>query len=199
MLVAACEDLNMGSVQSGESAADLTELDSETVVLLHAADRSSDASAALGHFHSRGARPKVIVLCATEALPRLVQEMGSRVFAIIPDNYPAETLTSAIRLVALGFRIFHESDVSGARPSSVPYKGQSALRGDTQQSVDAYTLLTKREVAILARLRAGLENKSIAQELGVSEATVKVHLRAIYRKTGVRNRTQAALWGSDHL
>ncbi|MEM9342264.1 MAG: response regulator transcription factor [Pseudomonadota bacterium] len=189
----------MGPVHSGEVAADLSELDSETVVLLHAADRSSDASLALEHFQTSGARPRVIVLCATEALSRLVRELGSRVAAIIPDNYPAETLTSAIRLVALGFRIFHERDAGEVRQSmgTVPY--QTATRRDTQQSVDAYSLLTKREVAILARLRAGLENKSIAQELGVSEATVKVHLRAIYRKTGVRNRTQAALWGSDHL
>jgi DNA-binding NarL/FixJ family response regulator len=51
--------------------------------------------------------------------------------------------------------------------------------------------LSEREIEVLARLGQGLSDREIAAALSVSEATVKTHLRAIYRKLGVRNRAQA--------
>jgi len=51
--------------------------------------------------------------------------------------------------------------------------------------------LTEREVLILNLMRNGKQNKVIAYELGLSESTVKVHIRHILTKLGVRNRTEA--------
>ena len=197
MLGEACEDLKLGDIRSAEVAREITEVDGGSVILLHASETCRDVSATVECFHRLGTKPKILVLCASEAFSRILTELSGKVHAVIPDHYPSETLTSAIRLVSLGFRIAHEDDVRNMTTRNA--LSEEVLRSQTRQSVDAYTLLTKREAAILARLRAGLENTTIARELGVSEATVKVHLRAIYRKTGVRNRTQAALWGSDHL
>ena len=53
--------------------------------------------------------------------------------------------------------------------------------------------LTAREVDVLRSLRAGNQNKIIAFELGISESTVKVHLRNIMKKLHASNRTQVAL------
>jgi DNA-binding NarL/FixJ family response regulator len=53
--------------------------------------------------------------------------------------------------------------------------------------------LTQREREILALLSEGRSNRSIAQNLYLSEKTVKAHLAAIFRKLGVTNRTQAAI------
>ncbi len=53
--------------------------------------------------------------------------------------------------------------------------------------------LTPREVEIASQVAAGLTNKVIAAENGISERTVKVHLNNIYRKTGLSNRVQLAL------
>jgi two-component system nitrate/nitrite response regulator NarL len=39
----------------------------------------------------------------------------------------------------------------------------------------------------------------IARELGLAEATVKVHVKAILRKVKVSNRTQAAMWAQQHM
>jgi DNA-binding NarL/FixJ family response regulator len=52
--------------------------------------------------------------------------------------------------------------------------------------------LTPRQVAVLNRLQEGKANKIIAYELGMSESTVKVHVRNIMRKMGATNRTQVA-------
>jgi DNA-binding NarL/FixJ family response regulator len=53
--------------------------------------------------------------------------------------------------------------------------------------------LTPRQRQVLIRLAAGDSNKVIAAEMGLSEATVKMHITAIFKHLGVSNRTQAAL------
>ena len=54
--------------------------------------------------------------------------------------------------------------------------------------------LSPRETSILQCLARGASNKLIGREIKISEATVKVHVKAILRKIGVANRTQAAVW-----
>jgi DNA-binding NarL/FixJ family response regulator len=54
--------------------------------------------------------------------------------------------------------------------------------------------LTKRELAVLKAVAAGLPNRDIGQQLWVTEHTVKFHLTNIFRKLGVANRTEAARW-----
>ena len=58
--------------------------------------------------------------------------------------------------------------------------------------------LSAREAQILHCLTQGASNKLIARELGLAEATVKVHLKRILRKLKAANRTQAALWATEH-
>jgi DNA-binding NarL/FixJ family response regulator len=55
------------------------------------------------------------------------------------------------------------------------------------------TSLTPQQFRVMGMLMEGMQNKVIAYELDVSEATVKAHMTAIFRKLGVRNRTQAVL------
>ncbi len=59
--------------------------------------------------------------------------------------------------------------------------------------------LSTRESQILHCLTDGAPNKVIARKLDVAEATVKVHVKAILRKIGAANRTQAAMWATTHL
>jgi two-component system, NarL family, nitrate/nitrite response regulator NarL len=58
--------------------------------------------------------------------------------------------------------------------------------------------LSHRESEVLICLARGQSNKAIARLCHISEATVKVHLKAILRKTNARNRTQAAIWAIEH-
>jgi len=71
-----------------------------------------------------------------------------------------------------------------AAPSSPP---ESALKA---------FCLSGREFSVLQKVSLGLPNKEIARALGISEATVKVHVKAVLRKLKVRNRTQVAVWTS---
>jgi DNA-binding NarL/FixJ family response regulator len=58
--------------------------------------------------------------------------------------------------------------------------------------------LTKREVSILQALARGLSNEAIAKELWITRQTVKFHVRNVYRKLGVSNRTEAARYAYQH-
>jgi len=59
--------------------------------------------------------------------------------------------------------------------------------------------LSPKEAIILRALADGAPNKVIAQSLAITEATVKVHVKAVLRKIRVRNRTQAAVWAVKNL
>jgi DNA-binding NarL/FixJ family response regulator len=58
--------------------------------------------------------------------------------------------------------------------------------------------LTKREREVLSLIATGLSNKRLATHLGISEKTVKAHLTSVFRRIGVTDRTQAALWALRH-
>lgn len=57
--------------------------------------------------------------------------------------------------------------------------------------------LTDREREILGHISAGLSNKQIARVLGISDGTVKVHIKNLLRKLGAHSRLEAALWAVE--
>ncbi|TBR42502.1 response regulator transcription factor [Marinomonas agarivorans] len=67
----------------------------------------------------------------------------------------------------------------------------------TQQAAQKVAELTPAQYNILCYLNEGLLNKQIAYELNISEATVKAHITAIFRKLNINNRTQAVLIASS--
>jgi len=105
----------------------------------------------------------------------------------LPKSLSAPAFFHAIKLMQVGEKFIpaslYESIASqtGAR--------QQAARDADQFIAD--TRLSRRETEVLAALVKGISNKQIGDELGVEEVTVKLHLRRIYKKIGVSNRTQA--------
>ena len=75
----------------------------------------------------------------------------------------------------------------------------SAALGSGNDSLKVLRGLSNREVQILQCLTKGSSNKQIARELGLADATIKVHVKAILRKVRLENRTQAAIWARQHL
>lgn len=82
-----------------------------------------------------------------------------------------------------------QSLIEPEQRETVPPRPNLALV-DQQCSV----MLSERESQILYFLTNGATNKAIARELGITEATVKVHVKSLLRKIHANNRTQAAIW-----
>ena len=71
-----------------------------------------------------------------------------------------------------------------------------ALRSPPRQAV---VELTERERQVLKTIAAGFSNKVIGHKLGITEGTVKVHVKNLLHKLGLRSRVEAAVWAMEHL
>ena len=125
----------------------------------------------------------LVILSATED-PSLVRELiALGVSGFVPKSDAASVMLQAIRLILAG-------------GTYAPLRFLSAPAGadkPTAEAVCAASGLTGRQIEVLRLLARGLPNKAIARELGLAEATVKVHLLAIYRVLQARNRTEAVV------
>jgi DNA-binding NarL/FixJ family response regulator len=79
------------------------------------------------------------------------------------------------------------------RARSMVKYSDGCARHDTTVEV-AGCWLTRRQIDVLHQLAEGKANKVIAQDLGVSEGTIKVHMTALFKAIGVTNRVQAVNW-----
>ena len=79
----------------------------------------------------------------------------------------------------------------------------SAVQGDSnnekeEEQEDPFAVLTPREFEILTLLAEGQSNKVIARNLGISDGTVKLHVKAILRKLNISSRITAAVMAVEH-
>ena len=83
-------------------------------------------------------------------------------------------------------------------PSLAPILAQ-AMRKPVQS--DSSYELTEREVQVAHMIAKGMSNKMIGNKLGIAESTVKVHVKHILGKIGLRTRVEIAVWavGQYHL
>ena len=132
----------------------------------------------------RGQYPHVpvVVISAQEdaSVVNRARDFGASGF--IPKSSSLEAIQEAVRTVLEGGASWPASTGNGG-PLSEQEKTVSAQLAS----------LTPQQFRVLTMVCDGLLNKQIAYELSVSEATVKAHVTAIFRKLGVRTRTQAAL------
>jgi two-component system nitrate/nitrite response regulator NarL len=128
--------------------------------------------------------------------PWAVRELCSAgLDGLCPTGMPPAAMCKALELVMLG-EMFLPSSVSLAllnHPSGIP----TPATGPGNDPVGPGGKFSDREAQILKRLTTGASNKLIARDLGLAEATVKVHIKAILRKAKAANRTQAAMWASQ--
>ena len=117
---------------------------------------------------------------------------------------PSGTFIKALELVMLGQTVFPAKTSTFIRDIGHDLKYESVSEDLRNVSVNIeaeereISILSAREKCILRCLIEGESNKTIAREIDIAEATVKVHVKAILRKIRVRNRTQAAVWAMNH-
>jgi DNA-binding NarL/FixJ family response regulator len=115
-------------------------------------------------------------------------------------------IMDALRAGAEGYLLKHSEPDEIAAAVRAVYEGGSPLDPkaarvllDSRRTTADSDTLTDREREVLLLVRGGMANKQIARQLGISERTVKAHLTNVFQRLGVTDRTQAALWASEHL
>ena len=122
---------------------------------------------------------------------------GAPIALVSGDESPG-IAASAMKLGAAGFIAKSSSLETIVDAVTHLIGGMTWFQTDTVQasawaSAERLASLTTAQQRVLVGLQKGLLNKQIAYESGISEATVKAHMTAIFRKLGVHSRTQAVL------
>lgn len=138
---------------------------------------------AVPEFGRRRPALPVIVLSSSEDPHDVRRALALGALGYVPKSAPPQTLLSALQLVLTG-NIYVPPLMLDASTAShrAAAAGDKGVRG----------ALTERQMEVLRQLSAGLSNKEIARELGLSDKTVKAHVTSIFKTLDVVNRTQAA-------
>ena len=123
----------------------------------------------------------VVVVSAHEDHSTISKAMGYGAAGFVPKSTPIDDIFNAIMTVLSG-QIWLPESFRGAQES-----------GEIIDIAERVASLTQQQYRILMMFAQGLLNKQIAYDLNVSEATIKAHATAIFRKLDVRNRTQAVI------
>jgi DNA-binding NarL/FixJ family response regulator len=172
----------VGQADSGPAVLPLVDRVRPHMVLMDMRMPRMDGLACLDQLRKRHPAVRVVILSAMndDAHVQAALKRGASGYMLKSVN-PAD-LAPALRAVAEG-TVFY---ASGAHSSADP--------NEAGRSVG----LTDRETEILRAVARGMTTESIGRELWVSVPTVKFHLRNLYRKLGVKNRTCAARWAYDN-
>ena len=146
----------------------------------------------IGHLKNKFPQFLVVVLSELYSDDHILCAFRSGARGYILKQTNCEAIIKSVQLICLGERVY-PSQLVEALSSAEP---QGAL--GIQITNQFLEVLSRREVEVLAVLCEGQSNKLIARRCGITEATVKVHVKAILRKLKARNRTEAALWAHDH-
>jgi len=154
------------------------------VLLLDLAMPGMDGLAAIRALRQKGILPQTLVLTGAVSDNDALELIGLGVRGIILKEEAPRTLIDSIRAVARGERRIEQRLMERAL--------DAALRA-TADPRGAGPRLTPAERNVLRLVCAGMPNKKVARELGISEATAKLHLHHVFRKLDVRNRVQLTL------
>ena len=170
----------VGETQSGTQVLPIVGRTKPDLVLLDLRMPQMDGLACLDEIRRRHPEVKVVMLSASAS---------------------SELIETALRRGASAYV------VKTVNPDDLPGTLRQALEGnvhtavgleDAERSSAKAIGLTEREVTILGALARGLSNDEIAKEFWVAPQTVKFHLTNIYRKLGVKNRTEATRLAYQH-
>lgn len=178
----------VGQATNGQEAIQAAKLWQPQVILMDVRMPVCDGVQATQEIHQYYPWIRVLVLTTFDDDEYILQSLQAGALGYLLKRTPAPEIATAIRSVAQGY--------SQLEPTIAP-KAFSQLK---PLPSDSYPdLLTKREIEVLKLVGEGKNNPEIAQELFLSEGTVKNHVTQILSKLELRDRVQAALWAQRHL
>ncbi|WP_336491953.1 response regulator transcription factor [Methylobacterium nigriterrae] len=151
---------------------------------------------------------KLVVFGRAAAPERLPRDLCLSAQAVLDYGISREALLSVLEVLMAGVTVQSAGLFSwlfaqpgAAWPATADHQpilvGQSPA-GQSGTGAPLHHQLSNRELDVLRSLAEGTSNKLIARKYDLAEATVKVHVKAIMRKLGTQNRTQAAIWAREH-
>jgi two-component system nitrate/nitrite response regulator NarL len=133
---------------------------------------------------------RVVMITVSDQAEDLVTALREGADGYLLKDMEPEEMVSSIQAAAAGRVIVTDS---------LTHLLAAALREDKRPRSAEEAQLTEQELRILELIAGGLSNKQIGKELDIAEGTVKVHVKHLLRKLGLRSRVEAAVWAVAHL
>ncbi|MBF8983536.1 response regulator transcription factor [Lutibacter sp. B2] len=173
----------IGSAVDGEDTIRKVEELKPDVVLLDINMPNMNGIQALRRLRDIGSDVKIIMLTFHEEPEYLFQTLNIGANGYVLKDAESDSLIKAIRDVYRGQSYIH------------PTLSKASIYKDTKEhTVNKKDNLTKREYEVLVLIADGKNNREIADDLFISEKTVKNHVSNIFKKIKVSDRTQAAIY-----
>lgn len=129
---------------------------------------------------------KVLVLSASESPYHKRKALDIGASGYVTKTEPRSAIEEAIRMVA-GGGIYVPREFQNPDSAPLANRGPPDARDPLQVSI------TPRQREVLALVAQGKSNKAVARDLDLTENTVKIHVAAVLKALGVRNRTEAVM------
>jgi DNA-binding NarL/FixJ family response regulator len=183
-LLEAKADLSIiGEAENGKVAVELALSLQPDVVLMDVRMPIMDGVAATRILTEQAPDIKVLVLTTFNDDEYVIQALRSGAKGYLLKDTPSNELADAIRAIHRGYTQFGPGLVEKA------VSGSTALEAPPE----AFTQLTPREQEVLQLIATGCSNREIAEQLYISERTVKNHVNSLLRRLNLRDRTQVAI------
>ncbi len=128
---------------------------------------------------------RLVVISDSERREDILQALDSGAHGFIPKTYTIAEMLAAFRTILEG-RIFVPRSLAETSINAL-----SAARAAKPPQPGSSPVLSPRQRSVMDLLALGWSNKEIARDLQMAEGTVKIHVNAIYRTLGARNRVSA--------
>jgi DNA-binding NarL/FixJ family response regulator len=183
------EDFNIkGQAADGRSAIRLAEQLQPNIVLMDMRMPICNGVEATHEIHQRYPWMKILVLSTFDEDEYVQESLQAGALGYILKNTPSGQIADAIRMLAQGYTLLGQT----IAPKIV-------ARMQPTPSKRLQTQFTDRERTVLDLLAQGKSNREIAEELYLTEATVKKYMSRILLQLNLRDRTQAALWAQRYF
>lgn len=177
-----------GTAANGEQALSMIQEIDPDVVLMDLQMPGLDGIATTRRMRELRPQVRILILTSLVSSDRLQEALAAGAVGYCLKDAPPSELAAAVRAVAEGGTYLGKGTLSGdlGAPGRSPDPAPTGL----------LSRLTQREAEVLQLMAQGQSNQEIAENLYLSEKTVKTHVANILQKLEVRSRTQAALMAS---
>lgn len=183
----------VGEAENGKIAIDLISQFHPDVVLMDIRMPIMDGVAATQHIQQNFPSVKILVLTTFDDDEYVKAAIQNGAMGYLLKDTPSEELAVAIRAVDKGYTQLGPGIVKKLLTHF------QATPNHTPPAPPNFTELTPREKEVLRLIAIGASNREIAQQLYISEGTVKNHVTNILNRLSLRDRTQAAIIANTYL
>lgn len=185
-LIALEDDMQVvAEASNGQDALRLAPEHDPDLIVLDLNMQGMDGIETLKKLRDAGVTSRIIMLTVSDADDDVVAAITNGADGYLLKDMEPEQLLEQIHRAVTGKMVLSEA---------ITEVLATALRQPAKIPSSQLSALTNREYEILSLIAKGMSNKVIARELDISDGTVKVHVKHLLKKLGLRSRVEAAVW-----